>query len=134
MADRYDKVLEKFFTGGLDLEIKMREQELRHPQQDSDENIGGGRAQNKRSYSVENAMMKIESDDTLNKLKQLKSAIQVCVDLTKDEHREVFYQHYRNRLSWDTIAQIHHADRSTVIRWRDDLKAMCDLYNILEDE
>ncbi|SUP59591.1 Uncharacterised protein [Weissella viridescens] len=29
MADRIDKLLERYFTGGLDLEIKMREHELR---------------------------------------------------------------------------------------------------------
>ncbi|RRG17820.1 hypothetical protein D3P96_05325 [Weissella viridescens] len=31
MADRIDKLLERYFTGGLDLDIKMREQELRQP-------------------------------------------------------------------------------------------------------
>lgn len=47
MADRIDKLLERYFTGGLDLEIKMREHELRQNNSKKDENISGGRAQNK---------------------------------------------------------------------------------------
>lgn len=122
MADRYDKLLEKYFTGGLDLEIKMREQELRHPQQELDENVGGGRARNKRSYSVESMMMKIESDETLNKLKEQRRAIVETINTFDQEHNEVVSQHYRQRISWDMIATLHFTDRRTVIRWRDEFK------------
>ncbi|MBS0950563.1 DUF722 domain-containing protein [Weissella minor] len=134
MADRYDKILEKFFTGGLDLEIKMREQELRHPQSEADENIGGGRAQNKRSYSVENTMIKIDSDDKLNELKRQRDVIEACMGLCNDEHKEVFYEHYRNRMSWTNIAQVHHIDESTARRWRDELKDLCDRFSLLEKQ
>lgn len=122
MADKYDKILEKYFNGGLDIEIKMREQELRHPEVEVDENIGGGRAQNKRSYSVENTMMKIESDVRLNKLTEQRMAIIESINTFDQEHREILSQHYRQRISWDQIALIHHTDRSTVIRWRDEFK------------
>ncbi|WP_057787115.1 DUF722 domain-containing protein [Weissella minor] len=122
MADKYDKMLEKFFTGGLDLEIKMREEELRHPQLAIDENIGGSRAQNKRSYSVENTMVKIESDETLNKLKEQRRAIVETIKTFDREHNEVVSQHYRQRISWDMIATLHFTDRRTVIRWRDEFK------------
>lgn len=130
MADKYDKVLEKYFTGGLDLEIKMREQELRNPQQELDENIGGGRAQFKQSNSVENIMMKIESDEYLNELKELRIALKTCVHSFDEEHRKVFYERYRNRMSWELIAQQHHADERTVRRWKDDLKETCRWYGI----
>lgn len=122
MADKCDKILEKFFTGGLDLEIKMREQELRHPQTEVDENIGGGRAQNRRSYSVENAMIKIESDETLNKLKEQRRAILETIDTFDQEHNEAVSQHYRQRISWEMIARLHFTDKRTVMRWRNEFK------------
>ncbi|MBM7617272.1 RinA family phage transcriptional activator [Weissella uvarum] len=134
MADRYDKLLEKYFTGGLDLEIKIREQELRHPQMEVDENIGGGRAQNKRSYNVENTMARIESDEYLNELKRQKSKLQACVDMFDGEKKAVFYQHYRNRLNWELIGNLNNIGRRTAIRWRDELKILCETYNIFEDE
>lgn len=134
MADRYDNILEKFFTGGLDLEIKIREQELRHPQQEPDENIGGGRAQYKRSNAVESTMMKIEADIKLNELNRLKSAIKACVDMFDDEHKAVFYQWYRNKMTWQQIADIHHIDVSSGRRWRDELKQICRSYNIENNE
>lgn len=122
MADKCDKILEKFFTGGLDLEIKMREQELRHPQTEVDENIGGGRAQNKRAYSVESTMMKIESDETLNKLNGQRALIEMILDTFLPERREVLSQHYRQRISWEMIARLHFTDKRTVMRWRDEFK------------
>ncbi|WP_419154106.1 DUF722 domain-containing protein [Weissella viridescens] len=130
MADKYDKILEKYFTGGLDIEIKTREQELRHPSVEVDENVGGGRAQNKRSYSVENTMVKIESDEHLNELRELNKCLKTCVGSFDEEHREVFYQRYRNRMSWEQIAQINFTDERTLRRWRDDLKETCKWYGI----
>lgn len=122
MADKYDRVLERYFTGGLDLEIKMREQELRHPLTEIDENVGGGRAQYKQSYSVENTMIKLETDVKLNRLTEQRVAIIDAINTFDHEHREVLSQHYRQRISWDQIALIHHTDRRTVIRWRDEFK------------
>lgn len=122
MADKYDKVLEKYFTGGLDIEIKTREQELRNPQTELDENMGGGRAKNKRSYSVENIMIKIESDVKLKQLMEQRMAIIEAINTFDQEHREVLSQHYRQRITWEQIALTHHTDRSTVIRWRDEFK------------
>ncbi len=67
-------------------------------------------------------MMKIESDETLNKLKEQRRAIVETINTFDQEHNEVVSQHYRQRINWDTIAFTHHANRNTVIRWRDEFK------------
>ncbi|KRN77623.1 DUF722 domain-containing protein [Weissella minor] len=121
MADKYDKMLRHFFSGGLDVEIKMREATLRQTGK-THENIGGGRAKNKQFNQVENGLIKIESDEYLNQLKKQKKDIQQCVDMFSDEHKEVFYQYYRNKLTWQYIAQLHFINESTARRWRDELK------------
>lgn len=130
MADRYDKMLKQFFSGGLDVQIKTREAMLRGNKATRDENIGGGRAQNKQFNRIENTLIKIEMDDDLSQLKRQKKGIQMCVDMFSDEHKEVFYQYYRNQLTWQNIAQLHFINESTARRWRDELKKTCFRYNV----
>lgn len=125
MADRIDKLLERYFTGGLDLEIKMREHELRQNNSKKDENIGGGRAQNKYSNAFENTLVRIEQDEKLNALQEQRAKIKACVDTFDREHKEVFNQRYRNRMGWEVIAQLHYVDERTPRRWRDALKVKC---------
>ncbi|MHA7612154.1 DUF722 domain-containing protein [Weissella viridescens] len=125
MADRIDKLLERYFTGGLDLEIKMREHELRQNNSKKDENIGGGRAQNKYSNVFENTLVRIEQDEKLNALQEQWAKIKACVDTFDREHKEVFNQRYRNRMGWEMIAQLHYVDERTPRRWRDALKVKC---------
>lgn len=125
MADRIDKLLERYFTGGLDLEIKMREHELRQNNSKKDENIGGGRAQNKYSNVFENTLVRIEQDEKLNALQEQRAKIKACVDTFDREHKEVFNQRYRNRMGWEMIAQLHYVDERTPRRWRDALKVKC---------
>ncbi|MBS0950492.1 DUF722 domain-containing protein [Weissella minor] len=132
MADKYDKMFRQFFSGGLDIEIKMREVTLRQTGK-THENIGGGRAKNKAFNQVENGLIKIESDEYLNQLKKQKKDIQGCVDLFSDEHKEVFYQYYRNKLTWQYIAQLHFINESTARRWRDELKRAYARHDIFDE-
>lgn len=134
VADKYDKILEKYFTGGLDIEIKMREQELRHPSVEVDENVGGGRAQNKRSYSVENIMVKIESDVRLKELTELRDKLKACVNMFNEEQKEVFYLWYRNRASQILIENTKHITDRTLRRWKQDLKESCRDFNLFEEK
>ncbi|MBM7617314.1 RinA family phage transcriptional activator [Weissella uvarum] len=134
MADQYDKVLTQYFTGGLDIAIKEREQELRLIKSARDDNFGGGKAQNKYFNVVENTMDKLENDRYLAEMKRQRDIIRGCVEQFDREHQEVFYQWYRNRMGWELIAQLHHADRSTVLRWRDKLKKACREAHLLSNE
>lgn len=53
MADKLDKVLSDYFTGRLDMNMKMRRLELKYNlDRTPDENIGGGRKQNGSSSTV----------------------------------------------------------------------------------
>ena len=64
----------------LDSYIKKREEELRIPYKPVDENVGGGRAQNKRSEPELNMLITIDEDRCLRNLRRNKKAVDDALD------------------------------------------------------
>lgn len=64
----------------IDRHIEKREMELRYPVKPTDENIGGGRAQNKRTEVVEHMVITIDEDEALNAFKHQRDVIDDCLD------------------------------------------------------
>lgn len=58
----------------------QREFELRHPYQETDENVGGGKAQFKKNDAVDRMLITIDEDRRLNSLWREHFAIQVCYE------------------------------------------------------
>ncbi|MFT8491572.1 transcriptional regulator [Oenococcus sicerae] len=64
----------------IDKHIEKREMELRYPVKPTDENIGGGRAENKRSEVVEHMVITIDEDEALNAFKHQRDVIDDCLE------------------------------------------------------
>ena len=64
----------------IDKHIHEREMELRYPVLPADENVGGGRAQNKIAEPVLNMMITIDTDRRLYNLKRNQKAIDDTLD------------------------------------------------------
>lgn len=64
--------------------IKEREQELLNPVQDQDDNVGGGRAENKRKDPTGHSAITIADDNMLQALKREYKAIDDCLDESGD--------------------------------------------------
>ncbi|CCI81605.1 phage transcriptional regulator, RinA family [Lactobacillus hominis] len=70
----------------------QREFELRHPYQERDENVGGGKAQFKKNDAVDRMLITIDEDKRLNSLWREHFAIQVCFEeATEDVQKIVKY-------------------------------------------
>ncbi|KRN75656.1 hypothetical protein IV73_GL000148 [Weissella kandleri] len=130
MADKLDKLLTDYFTGRLDILIKQREQELRNPKRPEDLNKDI-KAANSYSNAVENILMKLEDDDTLQQLENLRGQIKALVDMFDDQHKQVYFARYRNKLSWKTIEWTYFVDERTGRRWCNELKILLSEYNII---
>ncbi|MDG9734439.1 DUF722 domain-containing protein [Leuconostoc pseudomesenteroides] len=61
MADRIAKYLSDYFSSVIEMQIRLRIRELETPTS-FDENIGGGKAENKRNIQTENDIIIQESD------------------------------------------------------------------------
>ena len=66
MADRIDKLLYDYYSGRLHSKVNNRIREIETPT-NNDENIGGGRAQNKHIRPVDDMLIRKEQDVVLNK-------------------------------------------------------------------
>ena len=60
--------------------IKEREEEIEHPVMDDDENVGGGRAENKPKDPVGNTVITMTDDRSLQQLKREYRKINECLD------------------------------------------------------
>lgn len=60
--------------------IQRREWEIKHPITKPDENVGGGRAQNKRWDYYDNIVITLDEDMELNNLQREYEAISACLD------------------------------------------------------
>ncbi|MFT8757810.1 DUF722 domain-containing protein [Leuconostoc pseudomesenteroides] len=98
MADRIDKYLSDYFSGVIEMQIRLRIRELETPAS-FDENIGGGKAENKRNIQTENDIIIQESDYILqsfirdrwfmsNFLKVLTSEERAMLELRYDRRRK----------------------------------------------
>lgn len=82
----------------IDRYIAKRIEELKYPTTPIDENIGGGRAQNKRVESVERMIITIDEDRALNSLRRQRDVIDDCLDeCGKDTEtiiKELYFKRY----------------------------------------
>lgn len=60
--------------------IKAREEEIANPTPESDDNVGGGRAENRRRDPVGKVVITINDDRRIRKLKKERQAIDECLD------------------------------------------------------
>lgn len=115
-----DELLKKYFTGYLDLEIKQKEMQLRHLWA-SDENMGGGRAQNKFSYAFSDPVAhEDEKEAMLNELLadliDLKQLITDWVSTFNDEFKQILVLRYRESRTWTQISIEMNLSEKTVRR------------------
>jgi len=104
MADKTDALLTDYYSGVIDMKILLRRSELQW--QPHDENIGGGRAQNKHTRPVDDLIIKYESDNILHELVKQRDAIKRLETTFSEETKQVVQMHYdrRERLSWVVIS------------------------------
>ena len=95
MADKVDKVLSDYFTGRLDMNMKMRRLELKYNlDRTPDENIGGGRKQNDYDNAVEISMIREQNDRYLKDLQYQKDMIEMMLRTTVDRRKRVLVAKY----------------------------------------
>lgn len=123
MADRIDSILRDYFSGRLDLKIKQREYELRNDRGPVDENIGGGKALNKHARPLDDMMIRLESDKTLQMLiKQKEDVKRWIATFEPDKQKVVAYYYASKSVTWVKVAQQFHIGESTAKSWRVEVK------------
>ena len=109
----------------IDSYIRQRENEIMYPYKpDRDENIGGGRALNKRDESTELAAITIADDKYIQGLKRNKEIISRCLKQSDSLTYEIMEQLYFKEFPFLTmtgIAQFNHVDRTVCSRRRTQL-------------
>ncbi|MFT8756936.1 DUF722 domain-containing protein [Leuconostoc pseudomesenteroides] len=123
MADRIDSILRDYFSGRLELKIKQREETIRYDSQEVDENIGGGRAQNKYTRPIEDTYVRVEQDRYLNSLKKQKEDVERWIaTFEPDKQKVVAYYYASKSVTWVKVAQQFHISESTAKAWRSEVK------------
>ena len=129
MADKLDKVLSDYFTGRLDMNMKMRRLELKYNlDRTPDENIGGGRKQNDYNNAVESSMIREQNDGYLKDLQYQKDMIEMMLSTTIDCRQRVLIAKYGRHETWTKIAFDEHVDERTVRAWRDEFKEVVGIW------
>lgn len=105
MADKYDDYLREYHTGGLDLLIENRKQDLRMSKE-PDENIGGGRAQNSKVNRTELELMAFEEDDQIQEWEKRKRVIKTCLKNFSENELMMFKLRYRGKATWAEVEAI----------------------------
>lgn len=123
MADNIDHLLTDYFTGKLDVDIKMRKLELSYHSND-DENIGGGRMQNNVVRGTEITMQKLDDDYTLQRLTYIKEVIGMMFDTQTETVQKIIQERYGRKKSWLAISMIVHIDERTARERRNEFKAL----------
>lgn len=107
MADRVDKLLYDYYSGRLQCKVNDRIREIETPTND-DENIGGGRAQNKHTRPVDDMIIRKEQDVVLNKCRaDLTYATRLVPRIENSFEAEicnVVKLHFDKRLGQDWLA------------------------------
>lgn len=101
--------------------IKNREQELIYKFQEmKDENVGGGRAINKKNDIVERMAIDLATDRRLYNIQRNYEAVEECLKWSKNDVRKVIKAIYflPNNKSLEGIASELHTSKSAVIRKR----------------
>ena len=123
MADRIDKYFSDYYSGVIDMQIKLRKDELKLPVS-IDENIGGGKAENKRNFPLENNMIIEESDYTLQSFIRDKEFMDSFLKMLIDEERALLALRYdrRRRRSWVQVAKMLNKSERQCYRDLDQIK------------
>lgn len=107
MADRIDQYFSDYYSGVIDMQIILRKKELELPTS-FDENIGGGKAENKRNIQTENAMIIEESDYTLQSFIRDKWVMDQFIKVLTSEEQALLSLKFnrQKRRSWLQVAGI----------------------------
>lgn len=123
MADRVDSILRDYFSGRLDLKIRQREYELRNDRGPTDENIGGGKTLNKHARPLDDMMIRLESDKTLQTLVKQKEDVERWIATFEPDKQKVVKYYYASKsVTWVKVAQQFHISERTAIAWRTEVK------------
>ncbi|MCI1699455.1 MAG: transcriptional regulator [Liquorilactobacillus sp.] len=102
--------------------IKKREDELINRFQEfKDENVGGGRAQNKKDEGVECMAITLAEDRRLNNLKRNEEAVRKILESSDPVTRDIIYELYLREnciLTLEGIAQEAHLSGTAVKKRR----------------
>ncbi|QDJ58363.1 DUF722 domain-containing protein [Weissella hellenica] len=123
MADKIDHLLTDYFTGKLDVDIKIRKLELSYHSND-DENIGGGRMQNNIVRGAEITMQKLDDDYTLQRLTYIKEVIGMMFDTQTETVQKIIQERYGRKKSWLAVSMVVHIDERTALERRNEFKAL----------
>lgn len=123
MADKIDHLLTDYFTGKLDVDIKMRKLELSYHSND-DENIGGGRMQNNIVRGAEIMIQKLDDDYTLQRLTYIKEVIGMMFDTQTETVQKIIQERYGRKKTWLAVSMIVHVDERTALERRNEFKAL----------
>jgi len=107
MADRIDKYLSDYFSSVIEMQIRLRIRELETPTS-FDENIGGGKAENKRNIQTENDLIIQESDYILQSFIRDRWFMSNFLKVLTSEERAMLELRYdrRRKRSWLQVASI----------------------------
>lgn len=118
MADKIDELLSDYFSGKIEMQIKLRKLDLQTPLV-HDENIGGGKAQNKHVRPVDDMLIREDEDPVLHELYKLRDQQQMIKDVLSTFDAELVsmaslrYDRRKRKNEWKHIALIFNADEST---------------------
>lgn len=117
MADRIDKYLSDYFSGVIEMQIRLRIRELETPTS-FDENMGGGKAENKRNIQTENDIIIQESDYILQSFIRDKWFMSNFLKVLTAEERAMLELRYdrRRKRSWVQVASILSKSESQCFR------------------
>ncbi|MGL5301872.1 MAG: DUF722 domain-containing protein [Weissella confusa] len=127
MADKVDKLLRNYFGGTLDKQIKAREMYLQF-HNDIDENVGGGRAQNKYNNAVESQMITLERDYELSQLKHQKMVVELWLTDIGDDEYDILQMHYGDRDTWVNISMTLNRSVTALQNWKREFKKSVEHY------
>lgn len=86
--------------------IKKLEEEIEHPVMDDDENVGGGRAENKPKDPVSHLVITINDDRRLQGFKHNRQAVDECLDEAGDITVLLIQKLYFNNYANHTIPEL----------------------------
>lgn len=126
MADKIDKLLSDYYSGIIDMQITQRKKELQVPTL-IDENIGGGRAENKHTRPLDDRLIVEESDYILQSFIRDQYVLSNFLKILNDDERSMLSLKYdrRRKRSWYQVARMLSKSESQCYR---DMTAIKKIY------
>lgn len=114
----------------IDKYIEQREQELRYPMTQEDENIGGGHSQSLRNERALTMLITIDEDRRLNTLKRQREVIDDCLDGVDEDTQVIIGELYfrkRPQYTVDGLVVNHlvHCSRRSAYRLKKEFISEC---------